>query len=154
MRQAVKTLLVSVTIAMLALASAGWSQESAGQTTSFEEVRSEISEAFRAAREYSADQRDLALSQIEQTMARIDDEIDALENRTRENWSEMTDAAKERTAAALKELRMRRNRLSERYGELKQGTETAWDKLQDGFAEAWQALSAAWQGADDTEKKN
>lgn len=147
-----EALLVPVMIATLAFSSPGWSQESADHTTSIEEVQSETSEAFQAIGEYSIDQRDIAFSKIEQTMARIDDEIDALENRSRENWSEMTDEAKEQRATALRELRARRNELSERYGELKHGAETAWDELQEGFSDAWEALSDAWQSADDTEK--
>ncbi len=143
--------LIPIAAATLLFATAGFSQESADQTTTLEQVRTEISEAFRAIGKYSIDQRDLVFSQIEQTMTRIDDEIDVLENRTRENWSEMTDEAKERRAAALRELRTRRNELSERYGALKHGAETAWEELQEGFSDAWDALSDAWQSADDTE---
>ena len=55
----------------------------------------------------------------------------------RENWAEMSDAARETAEARLRDLRQARNRLGERYGALESGASSAWDELKTGFSDAW-----------------
>ena len=123
------------------------------ETVTADEIRSEISEAFDAIGTYSVQQRDEAMARAEETLAEVDAEIDQLEDTTWENWNEMSQAAKNKSAAALKDLRRRRNKLSERYGALKHGADSAWEDLKGGFSDAWNDLKAAWQDADDAARK-
>lgn len=110
-------------------------------------VQAELSDAFAAIGTYSAAQRDAALSQMQKTLAALDDRIDETEARIRDEWAEMSEATQDRTAAALRALRDRRNRLSETYGALSQGAATAWGDLMAGLSTGWSDLEAAWDEA-------
>lgn len=125
--------------------------QEAGDTpalTTSEEVRTEISEAFDAIADYTAQERDEALADAEAALADLDAEIARREQALRENWSEMSASARARARDQLAELRAARNRLGERYGALQAGAESAWDELKEGFGDAWDAFSAAWEEED------
>lgn len=132
--------------ALLALSPPTWAQ-SDDDATRLEDVQAEFSEAFDAIGDYSADQRDEALDAIDATLGRIDDRIDDLEQRVRNQWSEMSEATQENTSAALSALRERRNRLSEAFGALSQGAGTAWQDLLAGVRTGWADLERAWDEA-------
>jgi len=137
-------------IAMLALGSpAAHAGEGSDATTTPETVRTEVAEAMQAIAEYSAQQRDQALARAQQALHRIDAEIERREQRLRENWAQMSEAAREKARTSLRELREARNALGERYGALQSGAAGAWDELKAGFSDAWQELSRAWSGADE-----
>ena len=109
-----------------------------------EDVQAELSDVYSAIAQYSVQERDEALDAAEQSLDRIDAEIEILENRARENWAEMSQAARDRTSDALQDLRARRNRLGEMYGAMTHGADAAWDELIIGFTRAWDELKAAW----------
>jgi hypothetical protein len=111
------------------------------------DVQAELSDVYGAIASYSSQQRDEALDAIGNSLDRIDAEIEVLENRARENWADMSEAAQDRTSAALQELRARRNRLGEMYGAMTQGTDAAWDELISGLGRAWDELNTAWSAA-------
>ncbi|MGI3211482.1 hypothetical protein ACROSR_10240 [Roseovarius tibetensis] len=118
--------------------------QAAQDSLDVEEVQSEIDEAFETISEYSADQRDEALVAVRESLNDIDTEIARLEQRARENWADMSEATQTRTRNALDDLRERRNELSEAFGALGQGADSAWDELQDGLADAWSGVKGAW----------
>lgn len=64
-----------------------------------------------------------------EALNRLDAEIERHEQALRENWVEMSDAARETAQARLRDLREARNTLGERYGTLQAGTSDAWDEL-------------------------
>ncbi|RDC68002.1 hypothetical protein DLJ49_20560 [Rhodovulum sp. 12E13] len=117
--------------------------------TTADEVRAEISDAMDAIAAYSEQERDQALAEAREALNRLDAEIERREQALRENWSEMSDAARETAEARLRDLRQTRNRLGERYGALESGASSAWDELKTGFSDAWGAFSEAWSAADD-----
>jgi chromosome segregation ATPase len=117
--------------------------------TTPDEVRTEISEAMEAVADYSAQERDAALTEAREALDRLDAEIERREQALRENWADMSDAARESARERLNDLREARNELGERYGVLQAGTRDAWEELRAGFADAWSAFSDAWETADD-----
>ncbi|SEP27985.1 hypothetical protein SAMN04490248_1732 [Salinihabitans flavidus] len=133
-------------IALLAVPAAA--QDTDTLTTS-EEVRAEISEAMEAIAAYSEQEREQALAEAREALNQLDAEIERREQALRENWSEMSDAARETAEARLRDLRQARNRLGERYGALESGASSAWDELKTGFSDAWGAFSEAWSAADE-----
>ncbi|TDX26874.1 hypothetical protein [Rhodovulum visakhapatnamense] len=137
--------------ALLAMPAAA--QESDALTTA-DEVRAEISDSMDAIAAYSEQERDQALAEAREALNRLDAEIERREQALRENWSEMSDAARETAEARLRDLRQARNRLGERYGALASGASSAWDELKTGFSDAWTALSEAWSAADDDASNN
>ena len=117
------------------------------EPTALDEVQAEFSEAFASIGEFTADQRDAALEALEETLERLDTRIEETEARVRDEWSEMSEATQDRTALALQELREQRNQLSESYGALSQGAETAWDDLMAGVKAGWAEVGTAWNNA-------
>jgi len=128
--------------------------QSTDTLTTAEEVRTEISQAMDAIAAYSEQERDLALAEAREALDRLDAEIERREQALRENWAEMSDAARETAQAWLRDLRQARNRLGERYGALESGASSAWDELRAGFSDAWTAFSEAWSAADTDMSEN
>jgi TolA-binding protein len=133
-------------VALVAAPGTSPAQQSEDETT-LDEVQAEFSAAFASMGEFTADQRDAALAEMEETLRRLDERIDETEARVREEWADMSQAARERTSAALSDLRRQRNRLSEAYGALSQGASSAWDNVVAGVQDGWTDLERAW---DDT----
>ena len=121
--------------------------QQSGDAASLDDVQAEFAEAFDAIGQYTAQERDAALAALDETLGRIDDQIDQLEQRVRDQWAEMSQAARERTSNALRELRTQRNRLSEAYGALGQGAGDAWGDLVTGVRAGWTELELAWDEA-------
>ncbi|RFU11864.1 hypothetical protein DZD18_14990 [Rhodobacteraceae bacterium W635] len=122
--------------------------------TTAEEVRAEISEAMNAIGAYSEQERDEALAEARAALDRLDAEIERRDRALRENWAEMSDAARETAEARLRDLRQARNRLGERFGALESGASGAWDELKTGFSNAWGDFSDAWSAADEDAPAN
>lgn len=112
--------------------------------TTTKEVRAEISEAMDAVADYSEQESDQALSEAQEALNKVDAELERHQQALRENWAEMSDSAREEARERLRDLRSARNALGERFGALKSGTDSAWDELKSGFADAWTAFSEAW----------
>lgn len=132
----------------------GMALAQSNEPITIDDVQAELSDVYGTIAGYSLQERDAALDAAEQSLDRIDTEIDVLENRARENWGDMSQAARDRTSAALQRLRARRNRLGEMYGAMTYGTDAAWDELVAGFTNAWDELSAAWTVAVDDANSN
>ena len=96
----------------------------------------------------------LRRSNAREALNKLDAEIERREQALRENWAEMSDAARETARARLQDLREARNRLGERYGALQTGTSDAWDELKTGFSDSWTAFSDAWSAADEEAPAN
>jgi len=133
-------------VALVAAPGTGLAQQS-GEPTTLDEVQAEFSEAFAVIGDFTTDQSDEALAQMEATLQRLDQQIEQTEARVRDDWAQMSEAAREQTSAALTALREQRNRLSESYGALSQGSETAWDDLMAGIQSGWSDLEQAWDDA-------
>ncbi len=133
-------------VAVIVTPRAGLAQQSQDPTT-LDQVQAEFSDAFDAIGDFTIDQRDAALAEMETTLERLDARTDETEARVREEWADMSQATREQTSAALTDLREQRNRLSESYGALSQGAATAWDDLMDGVQAGWADLETAWDDA-------
>lgn len=108
------------------------------------ELKAEISEAMTAVADYSEQESDQALTTAKEAMMRLDAAIERREQALRDNWADMSQAAREEASDRMTDLRQARNTLSERYGALKAGTGNAWDDLKAGFSEAWTSFSGIW----------
>lgn len=141
-----ETLIYAAALSGMFAANAPVWAESDDQIT-VDDVQDELSEAYDEIARYSAQERDDALTALDNTLRRIDDQIEVLEQRARQNWANMSQAARDRTTVALQELRARRNRLAQTYGALTHGADAAWDELVFGVTRAWEDLEAAWDDA-------
>lgn len=122
------------------------------EEVTMDKVQMKISKAFDAIANYSVDQRDEAVESISETLDEVDREIDLLEARARNKWSDMSEETREQTSDALAQVRKQRNALGEKFGALQEGADSAWDDLKIGIADAWDSLKSAWQDAVGAEK--
>ena len=142
---------VSAAVAVFTLPAAA--QDTRALTTS-DEVRAESAEAMDAIAAYSEQERAQALAQAREALNRLDAEIERREQALRQNWGEMSEAAREIAQVRLRDLRETRNTLGERYGALQAGSSDAWGELKTGFSDAWAAFSDAWSAADEDSPSN
>ncbi|EIC22386.1 sll1863 family stress response protein [Thiorhodovibrio frisius] len=125
------------------------SEADATQTTSnpvgsAAEVRQETQELLKDLQAYGAEQRDEAVAASQAALDKADQRIDAMQDWLDENWSDMSQAAREQARASMDALRARRTQVAESYGSMKTSSETAWESMKEGFVGAYQALGDAW----------
>ena len=110
-----------------------------------EQVWSGISETFSGIAAYTARQRDKAEAEAREAMTAIDGQIETAEQTMREQWSTLSDEAKNQYRKRLQDLRQARNQLGEQYGALEQSADESWQGLASAFSEAGADLEKAWQ---------
>lgn len=135
-------------IALLTLSSPLLAETDKPFTTS-EDVRSEISEAMEAIADYSDQERDQALAKAREAMNRLDAELNRRGQALRDNWSDLSESARETASERLQDLQEARNALGERYGALQSDAKSTWDNVNTDFSEAWESFSNAWTAADE-----
>lgn len=121
----------------------GFAKESADKTSG-KSVKQEAQDLMEALKSYSADQRDEAVQQAGKTLDKLDKRIDELETDIKENWEQMSKAARKQTRENLQALRHQRNQVAEWYGSMKTSSADAWEEMKKGFSNAYEALSNAW----------
>lgn len=124
-------------------------QARAGQKTTSMDVKKETKEALQAIKEYSADQRDMALQEVERLLDSLDSRIEDIQERFDRKWAEMDQATRRKMRQTLEELQKRRNEISEWYGGMKHSSVKAWDTVKGGFVEGYSAVAEAFDKAED-----
>ncbi len=110
-------------------------------------VKREAAETLDAIKTYSAEQRDEAVQELEDFLARLDTRIEALSARIDSKASDMKADARANAEKSLKELRQARSKLGEKYESLKDSSGDAWDSVKNAFAESYENVSQSLQRA-------
>jgi hypothetical protein len=137
-------LAISMIIALLVMASPGFSV-AAAESTSAENIKQETAELLEALKAYSTEQRDAAVEQSRVALENLDQRIDALEIQMLDQWDDMDQATRTRTRDSLQALREQRTNVAEWYGSLKSSSADAWEQIKQGFSAAYQTLNEDWQ---------
>jgi len=116
---------------------------------SIEQVRKETADLMKSVKSYGAAQRDEAIQEIEIAIIKLDNRIDALQERIDAQWDAMTDAARQDARASLKALQKQRVELARWYGNLETSSASAWDDIKRGFSRAYSDINKAWAKAID-----
>jgi TolA-binding protein len=115
--------------------------------TSIKDVKRETRELIKSIRSYSAEQRDQAIQEIEVAIVRLDQRIDALQNRIDSQWGGMTEEAREKARSSLDGLQQQRQELAGWYDDLKNSSANAWADIRKGFSKAYRNINNAWERA-------
>jgi hypothetical protein len=137
-------LAISMIIALLVMASPGFSV-AAAESTSAENIKQETAELLEALKAYSTEQRDAAVEQSRVALENLGQRIDALEIQMLDQWDDMDQATRTRTRDSLQALREQRTNVAEWYGSLKSSSADAWEQIKQGFSAAYQTLNEDWQ---------
>ncbi len=113
------------------------------------EVKQEVSEAASAIGEYTIEQKDAAVAKAKEMMDQLDQKTNKLENKIEKSWDTMKAATRENYLQSLKEMRERRNLLSEWYGEMKQSSKDAWESVKQGFSDTYDKVVDAYNDTDE-----
>ncbi|MDT8387547.1 MAG: hypothetical protein RQ736_08540 [Thiogranum sp.] len=117
------------------------------ETIDMQTVQKDWAEALASLKQYSAAQRDQAMIEAEAMLRNMDDQIEALEARAREEWTELSDSARQQRQATLHGLRQQRSELAEWYGGMKHSSADAWSSVKQGFIEAYGTLRDSFSEA-------
>lgn len=148
MKPIMRTLSVVMTLIMLG-AILSCDAEVPGDDTSAEEVKRETRELLDALGSYTADQREEALERSRGALDRLDERIEALDAKVRENWNEMDAETREQTLESLEALRERRMKLAEWYGGMKNSAGEAWQHVKGGFSDAYRSFSESLEESEE-----
>lgn len=109
------------------------------------DVEKEVQELASTLEGYTSTQREEAIEAADKAVKKLDRRIEKLESRVDKNWDEMAEQARQEVRDDLKALRQQRNELAEKYGSFKTSSAEAWEHMKNGFSEAYQSVSEAWQ---------
>ncbi|MFG1489424.1 hypothetical protein ABMA58_09255 [Oceanospirillum sp. HFRX-1_2] len=112
-----------------------------------QDIKRETADVIEKLQAYSEDQQQDAVKMAKQAMQRADERINRLETKIDNRWDQLSKPARKEARAALRELRQERAQLSEWYGSMKESSKGAWSEMRNGFNNAYQSMSNAWQDA-------
>lgn len=121
----------------------------ASENDDAQDVKQEWHDAIETLKDYSANQRDQAVSAAKKLLATIDERIDRLERRSEDQWSQLSQDARQQRETTLRALRREREDLSEWYGGMKHSSTDAWETVKQGFVKAYDTLSNSFSRASD-----
>ncbi len=115
---------------------------------SLEKIKAEAAQLVNSLGAYSADQKNKVLDMLDKNLAQLDGRIEQLEQMLSERWSEMSTEARAKARGKLREMKQHRIELAESYGSLRSDSGDAWDKLKQGFSDAYDDITSAWKAAE------
>ena len=118
------------------------------EKTSFEDVKRESRELAYTIADYSEDQRDEAVREVQSALSAADRRIEDFEKQVEANWDDLSEAARKEAREDLETLKDRRAAVAESYEELKSDSGAAWAEVQKGFSDAYADLEAAFEDAE------
>jgi hypothetical protein len=113
-----------------------------------QEIQQKAAETTNAIKSYTVEKRDEAAKKVEAKLNSLDVRIEALEARIDMNWDKMDKVARERARSTLTALHKQRIRVAEWYGSLKNSSIEAWERMKNGFSDAYNSLRSSWEKAE------
>lgn len=114
---------------------------------SLEDVQEDWSEAIESLKGYTVSQRDAAAEEAAEALEDIDEQIEVLQQRTVDEWADLSVEAREARLEALNELVEQREKMAKWYLDMKDSSEQAWVEVREGFVDAYGVLEDAWADA-------
>lgn len=112
-----------------------------------QEVKKEIHNTLQTIKGYSIDKKDEVMAEAKQILDKMDAQIDELEKQSNEKWQDMSEASRENSQQALRELRKKRYEIAEWYGGMKHSSADAWGEMKKGFVDSYKSLQNAFDKA-------
>lgn len=116
-----------------------------------EKTQKEIHEALVSVKDYSIAKRDEFMETAKSAIDALDQRIEQLEDKLDDQSVEATQAVRQKWKETLVNLRPSRIAITEKYDELKESSENAWDNLKEGFLSAYDDVAHAVDEADEVD---
>ena len=127
-----------------AMALQGFAADTEQGSITLKEMKQEVGQAFKSIENYSAAEKDKALDKTRGALADVDARIDDMENRSAAKWHSMSETARKKEQAALRELKRERIKVAEWYGSMKNSSAETWEDTKKAFLKSTDALSDAF----------
>ncbi|MDL0433605.1 hypothetical protein QPM17_20890 [Marinobacter sp. TBZ242] len=125
----------------------GHAAEDDGDVTE-ESLRQEMQNLDQELADFTAERRERLMTDIEDVLDDIDARIATLNSRLRDNWNSADRLERAQAQTAVAALRRERSRVTEWLQRMQDSTNFTWESMKDGFNDAFDDLSEAWQGAE------
>lgn len=139
--------LVLIAMVFFIAGSLGYGTRTAAEETTAQEAKEKTMQALKAIGNYTAEQRDEAVAQAQETLADMDTRIERLETQYSQKWDQMDQAARSSAQQTLTALRKQRSKAAEWYGGLQHSSRNAWEDVKTGFLESYHELQGAFDKA-------
>ncbi|MDK8463487.1 hypothetical protein [Marinobacter sp. SS13-12] len=136
-------------LAMVLPLAQGHAAEDDGDPTA-ESLRQEVQSLNQELADFTIERRERLMTDIEDVLGAIDARIETLDSRLKENWNSTDRLARTQAQTALASLRGERSRVTEWHQRMQDSTDATWESMKEGFNDAFDKLSEAWQGAEET----
>ena len=104
------------------------------------DVSKKVEAAAEAIKNYTVAQKDEALKSAKTTLEDLDARIVHMEDRLDKQWNQMDSAARDTARASIRNVREQRTEVADWYGQLKQSSAVAWERVRRGFSDSYEAL--------------
>ncbi|MDF0748611.1 hypothetical protein NLU14_00050 [Marinobacter sp. 71-i] len=113
-----------------------------------ESLRQEVQRLDQELTDFTAERRERLMTDIGDVLGAIDARVTTLENRLQGNWDEADKLARAQAQTALASLHRERVRVTEWHQRMQDSADFTWESMKEGFNEAFDKLSEAWQNAE------
>lgn len=118
-----------------------------------ESLRQEVQSLNQELADFTAERRERLMADIDDVLGAIDARIVAMENRLQEDRDTTDRLARAQAQTALASLRGERSRVTEWYQRMQDSTDSTWASMKEGFNDAFDKLSEAWQSAEENVRR-
>ncbi|NMT64370.1 sll1863 family stress response protein [Marinobacter orientalis] len=125
----------------------GYAAEDDGDAAA-ESLRQEVENLDQELSDFTSERRERLMTDIEDVLGAIDARIETLENRLEEGRDTADRLARAQAQTALASLHRERSRVTEWYQRMQDSPDFTWESMKEGFNDAFDQLSEAWQGAE------
>lgn len=147
MRSPLRFTFSSLLLALLMPLAQGQAAEGEGDAA-VESLRQEVQTLNQELADFTAERRERLMADIKDLLGAIDDRIATLESNLKEDWNSSDRVARAQAQTALASLRRERSRVEEWYQRMQDSADFTWASMKEGFNEAFDELSQAWQDAE------
>jgi len=116
--------------------------------TSIEDVKQQSGELAETLEGYTETQRQQAMQQIETSMSRVDRRLESFESTVDSGWDGLSDQAREQARQNIDMLKRKREQMAESYNDMQAASGAAWDKMKEGFSDAYTDINNAFDEAE------
>lgn len=103
--------------------------------------------------DFSSEQREQLIADVEDVLDAIEVRIEMLDSRLRDNRDSADRLERVQAQTAVAALRRERSRVMEWHQRMQDSTGFTWESMKDGFNDAFDELSGAWQNAEENVRK-
>lgn len=113
-----------------------------------ESLRQEMQSLDQELADFTTERRERLMTDIEDVLGAIDARIATLDKHLQDNWESADKLARAQAQTALASLRRERARATDWHQRMQDSTGSTWESMKDGFNDAFDELSEAWQSAE------